>query len=602
MPDNVNFEITPVPGAGSLPPQIPPPVGWRRFINLSTVKTVLLLCGLLAVLAGLVFFFIRKPFNSNAVEFSLSGPTEAVAGQEITYILKYRNNTESALQNASVTLFYPPDSLRLDDEGSALPVSNEQFSIGAISPGQEEEREFKVLLLGEKGDIKNAKAILSYRPLKVASDFQSESTVGTTITSVPVSLTLVSPPNSVSGQKISYLLDYTNETGDDLTDLRLVFTYPAGFTPAVFEPSPTSGQKTWDVLLLKAGEKKRIAIQGILAGTERENKTVSVVLQRKINGQYIAFGAAESSTVITQSPLSVSLIVNDSRDYVSFTGDRLTYDLTFQNYSGQNLFGVTLSAKMEGTMFDFSTLDSGGSFNSAAKTITWDASSIPELSSLPAGGKGSAVFRIKLKDNFPSGGLGSKDFFVRVSVTAKTLSIPEGDDNSELTGKDELVTRISTSPAFDQRVFARTAPFGGNGPLPPKVGQKTAYTVYWKLINPGNAISNAKISSLLPSGVSWENKSQVEGTSASIIFNSLRKTVEWNIDSISARAGIETPAIEGYFQVSITPGENQAGSYVDLVKNSVFSGTDSFTQQAISLTVPDMDTSFAEDGGGTVQP
>src|SRR3989338_4045731 len=375
------------------------------------LKWLVLLALLLAIVSFLSFWFGSPSFSESGVKLDIEGPAQAAVGDEVVYKLKYSNTTKLDLNNMIFKFTYPDDSVVLKD-GVVTNNLSETFTVDQLSPGQETIREFRAFLVGDRGNIKTAKAELSYRAGDLRTVFEKTASFSTTIISLPISLTLSAPPNSVPGQVVNYVLDYRNETSSDINDLRFEFDYPDGFIFQRATPSPNEGNYVWNIPVLKQGSGERISITGILNGKEGETKTISVALKRKIGDQYVNYEKAETSSVIGNTLLGVSVLVNDSSDYSAFAGDDLNYTVKYSNNSNYNLVGVNLTVKLEGEMYDISTLDTKGGFYDAANgTILWNASTVSDFANLAPNKKGQVSFSVKLKKSIPSGVTGSKNLF-----------------------------------------------------------------------------------------------------------------------------------------------------------------------------------------------
>jgi len=244
------------------------------------LKWLVLLALLLAIVSFLSFWFGSPSFSESGVKLEIEGPNQVSVGDEVVYKLKYSNDTKLDLNNMTFKFTYPDDSVVLKD-GTAVTNLSETFTVDQLSPGQKAEREFKAFLVGDRGNIKTAKVEISYKAGDLRTVFEKNTSLSTTIIGLPISLTLSAPPNSVPGQLVNYVLDYRNESNDDIYDLRFEFDYPDGFSFQRSTPSPNTGNYIWLVPVLKKSNGGRISITGPLNGKEGETKNILVLLIMK---------------------------------------------------------------------------------------------------------------------------------------------------------------------------------------------------------------------------------------------------------------------------------------------------------------------------------
>ncbi|HAU07658.1 MAG: hypothetical protein UW46_C0009G0010 [Candidatus Yanofskybacteria bacterium GW2011_GWF1_44_227] len=572
----------------------------QGFMHNKIFKWLVALACALFIISLMVFWFGGSSFVESGVELSISGPTQIGLGDEMIYRVKYTNSTNTDLVDLKFSFNYPGKSIILKD-GILVEDLTEKFNLDVLAKGQSGEKEFKTFLVGNRGDVKTAKMVMSYKASDLNSQFEKTATLGTTIISVPVSLTLSAPPNSTTGQVVNYILDYRNESAGDISGLKFVFDYPDGFVFQSSSPASDPGDNnSWTVANLRKGPGSRISIQGVLSGSEGESKAVAVHLMRKLGDQHINYEEASNTTVISSPLLAVDILANDSKDYVTNPDDRLRYTLKYSNNSNFNLVGLTLTAKLEGDMFDLNSVNPGGGyFDSSSNTITWNSSTVSNFANLSSRKTGTVDFSVKIKPQFSYGGTGTKNTLVKVSARLSTPNIPPGIDVEEIFSAGTLITKVSTQPAFAQLAYYNDPAFGSSGPMPPKVGETTTYTIHWQLGNPGNDVAEAKIVGTLPLGVSWKGSSSVTSGQPEPTYNKNSSEIVWDIKNIpSGVGGNLTPKYEAVFQVTIKPSAAQKGSVMDILKDIVFSGKDSFTKQAIVINAKDVDTNSMVDGRG----
>lgn len=548
------------------------------------LKYLVLLAFALLIVAISSFWFSGPSFREGDVVFELEGPTQISAGEEVTYKLKYANETRSALHNLDLVFFYPEGSTVLVAGGVEEDYA-EDFKIEELAPGEMGEKEFRAFLVGERGNIKTAKAILTFKAGNLTSSFEKNATLSTTIVSTPISLTLGAPPSAVSGGTVEYILDYRNESGEDFLDLILELDYPDGFRFQNFEPQPSSGNNIWSVKSLKKGAGERISVTGTLSGGEGESQIVLAKLKLKVGGKYIDQQKASAATVISNPALGLDITVNNSSDYSASLGDRLSYAVKYRNNSNIVFSGMNLVVKLEGDMFELSNLDTrGGFFDDTAKTIAWNTSAVPEFGNLFPSTGGQINFYVTVRSSFPTAVPGSsQDRFVKVTAKFGTPNVPIGVDSNEVAVSSSLVTRVGTQPSFNQLAYYNDADFGSVGTLPPRVGQETAFTFHWQLTNPGNDAENVKVAAKLAPNIQWTNLAKATDGQSVPTFNPNTNEVTWDLGRLPYGTGIFTPKYEASFQLKAKPSSTQVGNVIPLIESVRFTGNDSFTKQSLII-------------------
>lgn len=568
------------------------------------LKYLILLAFGLLIVAISSFWFSGPSFRERDVVVELDGPTQISSGEEVTYKLKYENNTRSTLHDLDFVFFYPEGSTVVTDDRIEEEYI-EDFKIDELAPGEKGEREFRAFLMGEKGSIRTAKITMSFKSGNLSSTFEKNITLSTTIVSTPIALTLVAPPGTVSDSSVQYILDYRNESGEDVSDLLLEFDYPDGFSRRDSEPVPTGGNNTWLIKSLKKNGGGRIVVNGILKGQEGESKVVSVRLKRKIGGDYTDYQKVSAATMISNPVLGLDVTVNDFTDYSASLGDRLNYTLRYSNNSNINFSGMNLVVKLEGDMLDLSRLDTrGGLFDDASRTITWNSSTVPDFSNFAPNASGRINFGIVIKSSFPSAVPGaSSDRFVKVTAKFGTQNVPINFEGEEISVSDSIVTRIGTQPTFNQSVYYNDPNFGSSGPLPPRVGEETMFTVSWQLTNPGNDTDNVKIVGKLSPGVVWADAATASNGLSAPTYNPNTGEVIWSLAKLPYGTGSFSAKYEGSFRVKIKPSSTQRGSALPLIDSAQFTGTDNFTKQGIIINKGGLTTDNLADRPkeGTVQ-
>ena len=592
-------EFTQIPIQPSQPPafQLPPlfPIWWKKWL-----KWIIFFLLIVLIIVGVLFFMNLGAFKEGNIKLNISGPEEIISGKEVQFLLRIENNNKVRLTDTKLTFFYPEKSVVLDEQGKQKDSLVEALSVDNLSPYEIKEFVLRTVLIGEQGVIRKARAEFSYTPENIQSSFVKQLEISTVIQSIPVQLTVVAPPNVFPGQRMTILVDYRNKSENELKDLKLVLTYPDGFKPDHFSPDPSEKNNTWNLNNLTPNQGDRISVEGSIHGKERETKTIIASLQQRFDQDYTELYRSTTQIVIASKLIDLSVLLPNEQSNILQTGKNIAYSIKFSNRSQSIFSGLTLKAKLDGFAYDISSIQSNGFFEQATRTITWSGAVIPELLNLPPGATGEANLTVSLKKDIPVG-----QNAIRVSATIETLSVPQGFTLDRITAKSELTSKVGTPIDFQTFGYYNDPIFAVNsGPIPPKVGEKTTYTIHWQVQTPLNGVNQAVTSAFIPPGVTWENKVKA-GSGQELSYNPVTGQVVWRTSSIPPGSGTSLPVSEAIFQLSITPSINQARQAVNLIGKSTFQATDSLTNEAISLIANQINTENIKDLGysqGVVEP
>jgi hypothetical protein len=127
------------------------------------------------------------------------------------------------------------------------------------------------------------------------------------------------------------------------------------------------------------------------------------------------------------------------------------------------------------------------------------------------------------------------------------------------------------------------------------VGQETSYTLHWSVTNVSNDLDGAQVSSFLPSGVRWTGKVYPEFEKGNISYNERTNEIVWNMGRLRNAVGVLSAPREVSFQVSIVPAVNQVGTKAPLIKNSILTAKDLFTNTDVRAEAKGRGTDLFED-------
>ena len=537
------------------------------------------------------FFFYRglNSFDRDKIKLEIEGPERTISGEETRYVVKYENKTKLALTDLKLTFHYPENSIPLNSDSL-----DQTIDLPNLDPSQSGQVELSVRIIGLKNETKRAWAQLSYQPVSLSAHYTNQAEFLTEIISVPLILDFDLPQRLVSGQSFSFSLRYSNQADVSFEDLQIRLEYPSGFIFQSAEPEPLEDDKVWSLGELSEGEQGKIFVQGSIQGEEGDNKSFKASLGLFKDDQFTVYTETVDGLKISLSPLSVSQIVNDSVDHITQAGQTLDYRISYQNTTDIGIKNAVIVSKLIGKALDLTSLDTKkGSFDGLSQTITWNSGNLPALGFLGPGQDGRVDFSVRIKDPLPISSYTDKNFTVKNTVKIDSLENPLSLENIEIAGQSELVTKIASQISLQAQGYYSDDQISNTGPIPPKVGQMTTYTIKWRLINTSNDLSQVKVRASLPPHVQWMNKTSP--ANANISYNSQTGELVWDIGDLQSATGVLLPVKVVAFQVGIVPGVVHLGNLMELIGSSQATGQDNFVNLELATSDRAIDTDLPDD-------
>ncbi len=565
---------------------------------------------LLSAIAWLGFLLLNPnaSFSNGSIKLTVASQEKIASGDDIVYVIKYENIEKVALDDVEVIARYP-DGFEF---GSSTPAPNNAFNtswtVGTLSRGQAGQIEVHGRMIGEVGALKILSVTASYRPENFSSSFKDSKNFTSQITSSILELTVDGPAQILPEKKVDYKISYKNNSTNQLKNIKILVTYDDNFVFQQAIPAPYSRPEDarklnnqWLVETLDQNQEGEINITGgYLPGTDITQATMKVELGF-YDQQTDSFQLQQDKTVtadLIQPKLDLKLIINGSATDQPISFDQLlTYSLVYKNLGQADLTDVTITARLIGPVVDFGSLDDKNNGHvSNNDLITWTKNEIPGLALIRPLDQGTINFTIRTK---PSSSINpNKDNLQLTSIAqAGITKIGETELSGLTVDSNEIKNNINTDLQFNvsARYFDNDNIAVGTGPLPPVVGQTTSFRIYWSLINSLNAVNNISVTTVLPTGVSWQNKFLV--SLGQISYSAKDNKVTWIIGKLPAnKSNVDTTA---WFDVAVTPTSQQEKKLLVLTDQSELSATDAVTNSAIYKTGKATTSNLEDDPIGT---
>lgn len=539
-------------------------------------KIIFLIVILIAIFSFLIFWnWKRNIYSKEILKLEILAPGKVELAKEFEYVVKYKNNGKTRLEDVRLIFEYPNQAIVPD--GSSY---FQEIPLEDIYPGEEKINYFKARLLGKEGERLTAKARLSYRPKDLKAPNISTTTFTTTIESVPITFEFDLPTKIESGKKFITRLNYFSNIDYPLTDLRIKIVYPPGFE--FIESIPRSIEKTeWEIPVLNKAQGGRVEISGRLFGEVGEPKFFNASLGIFKDGNFILLKETTKGSEIIKPSIYLRQEINKNPRYVALPGDWLHYEIYFKNIGNEALNNLFIVSKLEGEAFDFQTIKTDlGITSPGDNSIVFDWRDISKLRYLIPMEEGSVDFWVKVKDD-----LGQ----MKNPVLKNKISISQiqGDQIQE-----EFVTKISSKLEIVQKGYFQDDIFGNSGPIPPKVGETTTYTIVWQAKNYYSLVKDIKVKAVLPERVKLTGKIFPEEESSKFSFDPKSREIVWSIGDLEAGKGVNSANISIAFQVALTPKESDRGHTPEIISEAKITGEDSWTEKILEATAESINTTL----------
>ncbi len=562
----------------------------KKWLIIGILLAVIILVG-----AGINFYFYyQNSLVNQGVGIAFSGDSSAYVGQEFKLNVNYFNNTNLVLKDANLSLSLPDGILFLDATSQRV----EEKSIGDLGPGSLGNITYNLVATGGAQSLQKIQASLSYNLFQTGnSRFERQSSFDVNILDPIVSVSLLAPQNIVNGQNFDLTVNYKNNTPQNLSGISLALVYPPVYNFKTSSVPPTAGNNTWSLSSIAPGAGGSFTVTGSVTGAEQSFFQMEADINAQINNQSYQVNSQKLQLVIASSPLSISIGLNNSSNYVSKLSDNLSYTITYQNNSSVAFQNAVITAALTGDLYDFSSFQTNGFFNGLTQTFTWNASNVPELASIAPNQSGSVSLTIGVKSSYPIKRISDKNFSLSVKAQIASQTVLPNSNTSQTIGLAQLETPVQGMVNILSKGYFRDAASGilNSGPFPPRVNQPTEYTIHWIINNYSTDISNVTVKATLASNVAWTGTVKSNIGSSSPAYDPSSNTITWQINKIPATTGIVLPAAEAVFQIKSTPSINQLNDFASLVSQTTLTADDNFTNVPLSDSANEITTALPDD-------
>ncbi len=544
-------------------------------------------------------------FSPAFVDLFIDGEPAVKAGETLTLQVLVANRNPVALQSVDFIVEYPAGTRLPADLTKTL--TRTRSSLGAINPGAAASQTIKAVVFGEKGTEQEIRVTIEYRLADSNAIFDKTATFRYDLSDSPLTLSADWPTEVNAGQLLTLVFEIQNNSAVPLKDIVIKGDYPPGFIFRSAAPAPAVGRSDfWRLGELAVGGSRRLAVTGLVEGQHEDPKSFRFsagTAKTNVAGEIdLVYGELFKIVTIKRPAVSLTLVLNGEAaagELVADSGELLRADITWINNSPTEITDGKIETRLKGEILDpRSVTVADGFWQSVDNLIVWQKRTKPSLARLAPGGASQVSFtfatRPLLDSEISRRLIQNPNLILEIRFTGRQVAagLPDEQIESAISQKIKINTILQLAAA----ALYSDGPFDNIGPLPPKVGAETTYTIVWSVINSSNLVREARVKATLPTYVRWLGA--VAPAEEAISFNEATGEVVWDLGVVEAGRGVATAAREAAFQIAFRPSLSQVGETPVLVVSPTLSGVDTFTGEVLTYAARrSLDTRLLNDSG-----
>lgn len=533
----------------------------------------------IALIIGAAYFvyssFFDKGNDSSALKLEIKAPEKIAAGEVFSYEISYHNPSKFSLTKTRLELQYP-DNFIITASSTAPVSGNYGWNLGLIDPGANGQVIVSGYLVAPVDSLSVINASLNYVPANYSSQFKKEASASTVISGIGFEAVLSYGSTAFIGQDNSLSLKISRIEDNRFGDFNISFSLPAETDAAVASSSIPGvtvskiGGNSWLVSGLTKGTADLEIPLSYRVKAEVADPEIKVRLEKKLeDGQAYAFWEDSFRPELVKSDLNLVLLANGGQgDNAVDFGSTLNYSLNYSNKGKSAFKDVVLLASLSGDFLDLNSLQLSQKGEVKGGTIIWTKNEIPGLAEIKPGQEGVIDFSLRIK-GFDESDLDKSAKIVAYAQYGINNQASRGEDNKSNT----VNSLINSDTSFSERIlyFNDDNLPVGSGPLPPKVGEKSSFRVYWTVKNNLHELKGASAIFSLPAGVEWDGRSYTNvGT---LSYDGAKRQIIWQI----GRLPVSVYRADAEFSLGLTPAVTDRDKILVLSPGSTLTAIDTET-------------------------
>lgn len=545
------------------------------------------------------FFGGSNIISGNNIDILVSGPVSVSGGEEFSLNVEVKNNNNVDLQVVDLQVEFPDGTRNTDDLSRELKRYSE--ILGSIDVGNSEERIIKAVLFGEENSQKEISINVEYRIPGSNAVFNKQKIYSLLVNSSPVNIKIVGVDEVNSNQQEDFEVEIVSNSLTKINDLVLKIDYPFGFN--IISSNPISNEKNNNIFVLgdlEPGGKRTIKISTIIQGQGGENRVIKFTVGTPQEGDNtivkVPFSIVSKEVAIKESFITLDFGLNGLLgDKISIrNGSKVESIIAWKNNLSEKIYNMSVKLKITGLALDKNSIEvEGGFYDSYTNTIVFDRQYNENFSVIKPADSGLLKFNFNIHPQASKPQVSFSNSIIKIETSVTGSLIDNEATRSEILFSSNKDVKVTSDINLLSRAFRTVGPFENTGPIPPKVDNKTTYTITWTVTNSFNNLKDVKVKSFLSPNVGWIGNMDPEDKKIS--FNSDTGEIVWDIGDMKMDTGDKNPAETVSFQIFVIPSASQIGKEINLLEETIVSGVDVFSDEKIINSKSFINTNIISD-------
>ncbi len=555
----------------------------KRHPVLGFIVALLIIASLMAFVAWIGFFVLpsKDAFSEDQVSLTVEGPKNVMVGATTTYTIAYRNNQDTAIDNATLSLWYPAGFVFVTSSFPLKNASHNEAALGTLAPEAGGEITITGITYGSLNQSGSLRLSLKYEPQNISSALQKTADLVTTVTESPLTVTIQAPEKISAGSQTEITFLVKNIGSGTLPELRLAPIVPPNFAPASSTPLLTKDQQ-WVIKNNSTSTASFKTLSFVLRGSfsdegaaELPIKAELYILAPGVNQVYkIAETGVQSNLVKTGALVSVAVNGNLETQNVQ-PGNTLNYTVNIKNTSANEIKDASVLLAIDGPSYKNQSIlkwaaikdphdgdIKGEQISTSIRhgQISWNKKNIPALASLKPGQELNIDIElpIKTKDDVEL-----QNFSEAKITNLATLNYTDVGGTNKNASAAALILLVNSDLSIETRDTVTSE------------GGQEKHAITWLLNNTFHPLKNMTLTANVFGDIGEIDTSAVPAGTAT--FDQTAKKLTWTIPEMPESVDV----LAWPFTVTLlkkNPTQNT------LVSKVTLTAEDTVTGQIISLT------------------